>query len=115
MSGRPQRNDTERLRDIVDAADSIRGDLLVLEDGQAPEQIVMEAIKYNLVAIGEAATHLSDDIRRANQDVDWAAIKGLRNILAHEYFRVNHELIRKIAKEDVPLLATRVGEIVNTL
>lgn len=74
----------------------------------------MEAIKYNLVAIGEAVAHISEDLREEYPDTDWVAIKGLRNILTHEYFRVNHQLIHKIAEQDVPALAEQVAEIRST-
>lgn len=114
MSPQSRRDDAERLHDIAAAAASISAHLQALQEGLAPEQIVMEAIKYNLVAIGEAAAHVSAELRDEHPTIDWAAIKGLRNILTHEYFRVNHRFIRKIADADVPTLAGRVEDVLST-
>lgn len=108
-----RREDAARLRDILDAAVSIEKHLQALEQGRASEQMAMDAIKYNLVAIGEATSQLSEGLKDAHSDIDWVAIKGLRNLLTHEYFRIDHDLIRDIANEHVPDLAVRIHEIVR--
>jgi uncharacterized protein with HEPN domain len=38
-------------------------------------------IIHHLQVIGEASNHLSDVLRECNQDIPWADIVGLRNIL----------------------------------
>jgi hypothetical protein len=40
----------------------------------------------NFVVVGEAVSRLTDDFISKNNHIDWAKIKGLRNIIAHDYF-----------------------------
>ncbi|HZD24473.1 MAG TPA: HepT-like ribonuclease domain-containing protein, partial [Acidimicrobiia bacterium] len=77
------------------------------------EGIVMDAIKYNLVAIGEAASHIRPELQAEHPDIDWPAIRGLRNILTHEYFRVDSQRVREIAETHVPDLLRRVADILT--
>jgi uncharacterized protein with HEPN domain len=48
-----------------------------------------DAVLRNLAVIGEAVRSLP---RETMPDVPWASIAGLRNIVVHEYFRVNPDL-----------------------
>ena len=89
------------------AGSSIADYLDELQGSNASDRIAIDAIKYNLVAIGEAANHISEELRRAHQEVDWPAIVGLRNLLAHRYFRVDPERILDIAETNVPDLLVR--------
>ena len=42
------------------------------------------------------------------EDVPWNMMKGIRNILAHEYFGVDLEIVWKTVKEDLPILKKRL-------
>jgi len=43
--------------------------------------LLLDAILYNLQIIGEAAKHISDDVRKKHPDVEWRKIAGLRDIV----------------------------------
>ena len=63
----------------------------------------------NLAVIGEAVRALSADFKAAHDEVTWPAIAGLRNVVVHEYFRVNPDLIRDILGSHLSVLATAMG------
>lgn len=44
-------------------------------------------------------------------DIAWAAIAGLRNIVVHEYFRVNPDLILDLVENQLAPLADRLREV----
>ncbi len=70
-----------------------------------------DAVLRNLAVIGEAVRSLPNETRDAMSDVPWAAIAGLRNIVVHEYFRVNPDLILDIVDQQLTPLADRLRNL----
>lgn len=62
------------------------------------------AMERCLQNIGEIAHRLSDSFLEHNRDVPRAQIVGLRNVLAHEYGDIDHNILWYVATEDVPQL-----------
>jgi uncharacterized protein with HEPN domain len=62
------------------------------------------AIERLLLIVGEAANHISKELREAHPEIAWAQIIGLRNILAHEYGEVKTDMIYLAATKSVPAL-----------
>jgi len=87
------------LDDILEAIGRI---LLYIEDMDfekfASDQKTVDAVVRNLEIIGEAARNLSDEIKQSLPKVEWNKIVGLRNILAHEYFGINNQIIWDIVQ-----------------
>lgn len=59
-------------------------------------QMAADAIERNIAVIGEAVTHLPNSVTDAIPEVDWAAIRGMRNVLVHAYFGVDSEIVRDV-------------------
>lgn len=68
-----------------------------------------DAVLRNLAVIGGAVRALSDGFKAAHGEVTWPAIAGLRNVVVHEHFRVNPDLIRDILDSHLSVLATAIG------
>lgn len=49
-----------------------------------------------IAVIGEAAAHLPAAVTESLPQIDWAGIRGMRNILIHEYFGVDSAVIRDV-------------------
>jgi uncharacterized protein with HEPN domain len=92
------RQDSQRLADIVEAIRAIRAHR---EAGEATQAVTRDAVLYRLVVIGEAAGGLSEATRAAAPEIEWQAIVGLRNRLAHAYWQVSLELIDEIVEGDL--------------
>jgi uncharacterized protein with HEPN domain len=67
-----------------------------------------DALLRNLAVIGEAVRSLPSETRDAMPDVPWASIAGLRNIVVHEYFRVNPDVILDIVDHELADLARAI-------
>lgn len=67
----------------------------------------------NLIIIGEAARNVPADIQQKYDDVKWRNIIGLRNVLTHEYFRLNLDRIWDIVKVALPELRQQVSFILQ--
>lgn len=98
------RSDDERFADILDA---IRRCQVYAPHLQSDEfaSMAYDAVLRNLAVIGEAVRSLPSETRASMPDLPWAAIAGLRNIVVHEYFRVNPELILDIIDNQLADLA----------
>lgn len=65
-----------------------------------------DATLRNLELIGEAATHVPDDIRDANPEIPWRMIIATRNRLIHAYLGIDNDTLWSIIQDDVPELIT---------
>ena len=106
------RSDRERLADILAAVDRIKDAeamLAAAEDAvdEATARVAFDAVLYNLVVIGEAVNALPPAVVAADREVPWRDIVDMRNFLAHEYFRVRSEMVRKTV--DAPLARLRIA------
>jgi uncharacterized protein with HEPN domain len=69
------------------------------------------AVCLALLQIGELVTLLPDDLRAANPDVPWKGIRGLRNIIAHDYGSIDDRLLWRTAYLDVPVFIALLENI----
>ena len=67
-----------------------------------------DAITFNLLIIGEAAGKLPIDLREAHPQIPWRQVVGLRNVIAHQYFRLDLEIIWDVVEEELPELRRAV-------
>lgn len=74
---------------------------MTLQDFLGDQQVI-DAVLRNLEVIGEAARHVPEPIRQRYEDIPWAQITGMRNVLAHEYFGVRLPLIWRTVRVSLP-------------
>jgi uncharacterized protein with HEPN domain len=68
--------------------------------------LVYDATLRNLELIGEAATHIPDDVRSANPQIPWRLIIATRNRLIHGYLGIDDDTVWSIIQDDLPPLLT---------
>jgi uncharacterized protein with HEPN domain len=68
-----------------------------------------------LELVGECARRISPVTRQAHPAVPWQDIVGMRNIIAHEYGRVDLDELWKTAERDAPRLVSALEAIVAAL
>jgi uncharacterized protein with HEPN domain len=61
--------------------------------------------------IGEAVSKLPEGLKGRRPDVEWQDIKDFRNLLSHEYFGVDLEIVWRIIEDDLPVLMDAVKEV----
>lgn len=98
-----------RIDDIIEAINKVERYTHGIDFAtwQKDEKTV-DAVIRNLEVIGEAASQLPTEIQEQYRDVPWGMMKGIRNILAHEYFGIDLEIVWKTVKEDLPNLKKRL-------
>ena len=69
------------------------------------------AILYQVIVVGEATKQLSIDFRNTHLDVPWKDIAGMRDILAHQYDRVNLDTLWDVIQNDIPELIELIAPL----
>ena len=62
------------------------------------------AIERQLLVIGEAANHVSEDFQEKHFEIPWAQIIAQRNVLAHDYGTIMTDRVWRAATVSVPEL-----------
>ena len=87
-----------RLRDILEAArligsyvrDTTEADFHANKEKQ-------DAVIRRIEIIGEAAAHLTEATRLAVPELDFRKMRGMRNIVAHDYANVDLHIVWEVA------------------
>jgi uncharacterized protein with HEPN domain len=77
----------------------------------ARDERTFDPVVRNLEVIGEAAKKIPEEVRARHGNVDWKRISSLRDILIHEYFGVDPEIVWDIVENKLPVLEEQVEKI----
>jgi uncharacterized protein with HEPN domain len=61
--------------------------------------------------LGEAAKAVPAEVRAQHPEVEWRGMAGLRDVLAHEYFGVDDEVIWDVVKNKLPELIAQLQKV----
>lgn len=101
------RGPSQRITDVLDSIERCQRYVTFLGDRAEDDLVGMaeDAIERNLQIIGEAVNHLPAEIVDAHPAIAWPQIRGFRNILVHQYFGVDAEIVRDVVETHLPPLA----------
>ena len=74
----------------------------------AQSDLHQQATFYAIGIVGEAASHVGQEIRAANPDIPWGQIVGMRNRIFHAYFDIDIHAVWRTAQRDLPALIARL-------
>jgi uncharacterized protein with HEPN domain len=74
-----------------------------------------DAVIRNFEVLGEAARRIPEEIRLANNQIEWRKIGDFRNVLIHEYFGINYETVWKIVEDYLPGQYEQLKRLATTL
>lgn len=101
--------DNASLLDIVNAAE------LILEFAQGADRKQLEsdlrtqsAILYQLSIMGEATKRLSREFRAEHPDVPWEDVAGMRDVIAHQYDRIDLDIVWQVIHQNIPTLLEKL-------
>lgn len=110
------RDERERLRDIKDAIAAIKGHVKRIDPSRQQEDdpLLHDALLFQFIVIGEAVKHLDSGTRESAPDIPWSDIAGLRDLIAHEYFRIDIRRVLDIVERDLPPLEEGIDRLLNS-
>ena len=98
----------ESLKKILDYSS-------VEQDEFLRSSLRIEASIRQLEVMCEAIARLSTEFLMGHPQVPWRRIKGLRDIINHDFMDVDHRLLWETTRKDLPDLHRRIKSIVNSL
>ena len=113
---REQRNDPKRLRDILQAIDTIF-QYVENYDMQTfvADKKTYHAVIYNIMIMGEAANMLTFEFREAHPEVQWKQITNMRNFLIHGYHNVEEDLVWEAVSVDLRPIREQIAKYIEEL
>jgi len=114
---RPEERDPAYLWDMHEAARAI---LEYVDDQNSDEflshdkeqRILRLAVERQLEILGEAARRVSASFQAEHPEIPWREIVGLRNLISHEYNRIDYAAIYRIVRKNIPELLPVLGRLV---
>ena len=114
MSERAGREWRFYLQDMITFADKV----VIYTDGMDQSGFVGSGLNmtprcaiWNLELIGEAATHILDDVCKANPQIPWRRIIATRNRLIHGYLGIDNDTLWSIIRDDIPPLLPQLHKL----
>ncbi len=104
-----------RLQDILDAIGHIESEAVKGKAVFDSSPLVQVWMVHHLLIIGEAVRGIDPTVRNRYPFVPWRQIAGMRNILVHDYFRINREIVWETVERHLPALKADVQQILQTL
>jgi uncharacterized protein with HEPN domain len=93
--------DRASLERIIDCADAINAYVERGGPDWAGDSMAVDAIAKRLEEIGEQAKRISADTLGTMPEIDWGAVKGMRDVIAHDYLDVQIEAVIDVVRVDL--------------
>lgn len=102
------------LNDMIDFAGKVLAYTAGLDQkGFVASGLTHDATLRNLELVGEAATHIPDEVRTAHPEIPWRTIIATRNRLIHGYLGIDDDTLWSIIRDDVPELLPLLKALKN--
>ena len=104
------RSTIERIADVLTAIERCQRYAASLESSDDNlAEMAADAVERNLQIIGEAVAQLPQAVTDADPEIEWPAIRGMRNILVHQYFGVDPAIVRDVITNHLGPLAVALS------
>jgi uncharacterized protein with HEPN domain len=106
------KTDFDYLRDMLTYAED--GHALIENRSEADlesDASLRYAVQYCILIVGEAASHVSTEMRGKTPQIPWQQIVGMRNWLVHGYVRINSKIVWETATLNLPRLMDEILQV----
>lgn len=103
-----------RLEDLLEAIRNIQSYVRGMSFADfAADVKTIRACAYEIGVIGEAATRIPAEVKTRYPEVPWEKMQGIRNIIVHEYFRLDVAILWQTITQNLPPLVPMLERILT--
>jgi uncharacterized protein with HEPN domain len=104
-----------RLQDILDAIKQIEAEQSKGKADFDANALIQVWMVHHLMIIGEAVRAIDPAVRLKYPRIPWQQIAGMRNILVHDYFRINETVVWETVEKHLPDLKVEIQKLLIEL
>src|ERR1051325_8728710 len=105
--------DQERLFAILECVERIAKYVARGREGFDADELIQYWIVHHLQIIGEAAKNISEAFKQIHSQIPWEKMTRLRNIIVHDYFGLDLEILWRLAQNEVPQLGNQIENLLH--
>ena len=91
------------LDDLIDSAEKIQRFVLGRSfQTFSSDEMLFDAVLFNLEVIGEAVKKLPEEAKSSAPDANWTGPARMRDLIAHHYFSVDPQIVWEAATQHIP-------------
>ncbi len=92
--------DDRKLLDVLEAIERIEKYAARGRSDFDEGELIQTWVLHHLQIIGEAVRALSPETTSNSEDIEWSKIVGMRNILVHNYFSIDTNIVSAVIEND---------------
>ncbi len=77
------------------------------------DELLQVWVLHHLQILGEATGSLPQTVRDQAPEIPWAKIVGMRNVLVHQYFGIDREVVWSVVERDLPQLKEQIERLLS--
>lgn len=105
-------NDNLYLNHILESISLIESYLPNGEKDFYSSKLIQDAVIRNLEIIGEATKMISEDLRQREGQIPWRQMVGMRDVLIHNYFGVDNEIVWAVVENQLPKIKDMIERLI---
>lgn len=108
----PDRNYLVYIVDMLESIDHINSYCHGISEIEFSRDIkLQDAVIRRFQIIGQAAGKVPKEVREMFQDIPWAKIVAMRNLIIHDYANVAYNEVWRVIQDELPLLYPQLGQV----
>jgi uncharacterized protein with HEPN domain len=108
------RTDRLRLLDAIEQIDLINEFSARGREAFINDVMVQSAVLHRLALLGEACRGVSPELREGHPEIPWPQIVAFRNVVIHEYFGIDLELVWAIVADYIVTLGAQIRAVLES-
>lgn len=108
------RDSRERVLDVLESIERIEQYRGGGREEFERNELIQVWILHHLQILGEAVNALRPELQPSHPEVPWASIVGMRNVLVHQYFGIDTDIVWSVVENELPKLKRSFQAILDT-